>query len=952
MVQDPPLSDQSPNLKFLFLNIQGLTNKSIILDTFLHKQNINVICLTEHWLTVDEIPTALPDGYLCTSAFCRKDRIRGGSLILVRSDQHVRVCDVSMFCSELNLEGAAVFLDSLKTIVVSIYHSPSGDPNVFLYSFNGLLGFLAQFSNYTSIIGGDFNSNFDVTTNKSFSKKFCNVMRQYNFHYLNMLPTRGSNCLDNVLTNHQRYDKLICNIFNFPFSDHNGLMISMYLKDLIRQRDNQTLANISYIKFILPKKSINLLNDRLGSYDWENVLGSVNFTARSVCTRIFQILINNIHYFTKSVKVKSNDRKHLNNWYNSELFSLKNRLIFLDKLIKSSTKNSQQLKQTFANLKNHYRNSIKEAKLKYNTNMIENSSNKCRTAWRVIKGSGGLCTEDKPNHRISPDSFNDYFITSIEGIKHKIGTTSGRSKQLITQKSQTELLSWKLITPQDMVKVAKRLKNSDSNDVYLMSNNLLKKIVFNLAGPLAYCFNQCLLEGVFPDELKMSRICPIFKRGPKDKPDSYRPISVIPVISKLFELLVFDQISTFFERNNLLSVVQFGFRKGKSTTDAIDKLVHDVYSAFENKALAQATLCDLSKAFDCVNHSDLLMKLNHYGVCGLQLEFFRSYLNNRKQKVMVNGAWSREAEVKYGVPQGSVLGPLLFLICINDLPDFMNCKTYLYADDTTFVNISEKINELAVLAHGALNIASDWFKTNGFLLNEDKTKHIIFTLKPIDNISGPENYVNQVHFLGVHLDKTLTWGPHIDYIGSKLSRVIFLMKKLTNCIEHNYVRTAYFSFFQSIFRYGLIFYGNCNRIYEILILQKKVIRIMSGASFMDHCKPLFLQLKIQTIINLYIFDLVVYTLKNPSIINNVAHRYGTRTRTRGHTQIDFCRLSKTSNSHIVVSLKIYNKICYLINSLQENEFCNKFYKWLLVNPFYSLDEFLKISKVTFDDDKV
>jgi ribonuclease P/MRP protein subunit RPP40 len=416
----------------------------------------------------------------------------------------------------------------------------------------------------------------------------------------------------------------------------------------------------------------------------------------------------------------------------------------------------------------------------------------------------------------------------------------------------------------------------------------------------------------------------------------------------LFELLVFDQISSFFEKNNLLNISQFGFRKGKSTTDAIDKLVHDVLSAFENKVFAQATLCDLCKAFDCVNHSDLLMKLKHYGVQGLKLEFFRSYLDSRKQKVWVNGIWSEVAEVEYGVPQGSVLGPLLFLISINDLPDFMKCKTYLYADDTTFVNINENINKLEVLAKSALERASDWFKTNGFLLSEDKTKHIIFTLKPIDNNLSLKNYDNQVKFLGLHIDKNLTWGSHVDYISSRLSRVIFLIKKLTNCVEQNYVRTAYFSFFQSIFRYGLIFYGNCSRIDEILILQKKILRIMSGASFMDHCKPFFIKLKIQTIINLYIFDLVIYSLKNPTIIKNIAHNYNTRTRKGGHTKIDFYRLNKTCNSHIVVSLKVYNKLSQLINNFERNVFCSKFYDWLLANPFYSIDEFFNISTITFD----
>lgn len=473
----------------------------------------------------------------------------------------------------------------------------------------------------------------------------------------------------------------------------------------------------------------------------------------------------------------------------------------------------------------------------------------------------------------------------------------------------------------------------------------MKKIVSNVVEPLTYFFNLCLLEGVFPNELKISRICPIFKKGPKDLPQSYRPVSIIPTISKVLELLVCDQIGIFFEQNGILSLSQFGFRKGKSTCDAIDKLVFEVLSAFENKRFAQATLCDLSKAFDCVTHSDLLKKLEYYRVEGLPLEFFKSYLNKRKQKVFINGDWSQEAELKHGVPQGSVLGPLLFLICINDLPNFIKSRTFLYADDTTFFNSSLNFNEVKQLAQNSLDRASEWFKANGFLLNEDKTQNILFSLRP--NNIAENNYQDQVKLLGIFIDRHLTWAGHIDYITSKLSRVIYLINRLMNCVKKNYVRTAYFSYFQAVFRYGLIFYGNCSRIDEILILQKKVLRIIAGANFLDHCKPLFLELEIQTVINLYIYDLVSYILKNPELIKLATHSYSTRSKAQGHSTIDFFRLSKSINSHYVTSLKIYNKLSHLIIKYPTHIFCKKFYSWLLNNPFYSLDEFFSQTVINF-----
>ncbi len=191
-----------------------------------------------------------------------------------------------------------------------------------------------------------------------------------------------------------------------------------------------------------------------------------------------------------------------------------------------------------------------------------------------------------------------------------------------------------------------------------------------------------------------------------------------------------------------------------------------------------------------MNHSDLLVKLNYYGVQGIQLRLFESYLTNRKQKVLVNGDWSHEGEVKYGVPQGSVLGPLLFLISINDLPAFIKCNSFLYADDTTFLNVDSDLEQLKLIAENTLDRASDWFKTNGFLLNEDKTQNIIFNLRPFGASTNPNNYTNEVKFLGIFLDSNLTWGPHIDYVSSRLSRVIFLIQRLKCCIENNYIKTA------------------------------------------------------------------------------------------------------------------------------------------------------------------
>lgn len=266
----------------------------------------------------------------------------------------------------------------------------------------------------------------------------------------------------------------------------------------------------------------------------------------------------------------------------------------------------------------------------------------------------------------------------------------------------------------------------------------------------------------------------------------------------------------------------------------------------------------------------------------------------------------------------------------------MLSQSIMYADDTTFLCKHEDLNLLNEFSNLTCMAASEWFNANAFLLNEQKTKHMIFS-----NKKGCKdlNFMEPVRFLGVVLDCNLTWTKHVDHISSKLSRVLFLLRNLNNFITPSYARCAYFSFFQSVFRYGLIFGGNCSRASDILILQKKAIRILSHAGFLDHCRPLFIKLEILTVINLYIFDVLVYTLNRLDNYNLVSSTHGHKTRHNDNIMIPYFRLNSTHNSYKVIGMKIYNKIPKRYYDLPVERLKHRFYLWLLCNPFYSLDEF-------------
>lgn len=893
---------------------------------------------------------SFPNNFYCAAAFSRTDHIRGGTVIFVHKNVNARKFDVSEYCLELHFEICAIAVDELKLIVISLYHSTAGNADTFLLNLDKLLSSLCHWSSYTVVIGGDVNISFDITSTRQSAKRFLNTLRQYNFYCLNRSPTRGNHCLDNVFVNcHSKVVKSSV-VFEFPFSDHDGVMIE--LDRLVTQNECILWEGHSYLKFFLPKESIPDLISHLNTYVWKNLLfNNVGFDSDKTFGLFFQILINNLNYYQVNKKKKSNNNGKNKNksWYNNDLRDLKNRLLFLNSIVKHSKSPDTSLLYAFSCLKKNYKSSIQKAKLNYNTTYINRSSNKCKAAWHVIKNNCQNSTKSAKIN-ISPNALNNYFIDSVTDIKLKIGASTAGS-QVMSKNNVTGptsvLFSWTPVTTGSVLEATKRLNNSNSLDVYNISNSLLKKLMPSIVEPLTVCINMCLEEGVFPRQLKVSRVCPVFKNGPKDKPSSYRPISVIPIISKIFEILVYDQISNFLEGNNIISISQYGFRKGKSTVDAMDKLVRKILQSFENKAYAQATLCDLSKAFDCVNHSDLLKKLSHYGVQGSPLSFLKSYLNKRTQKVCINGDWSQEAQVQFGVPQGSVLGPLLFIVCINDLPNAVQASTFLYADDTTFFNSSDSLYELTEFVKNTMNAASLWFNANGFLMNDSKTQNILFTLKPIPagNLNSTVN--DSVKLLGIVIDSNLKWGSHIDFLLTKLSRITYLLSRLVNCVNDSYIRTAYFGYFQSVVRYGLILWGNSVRINEILVLQKKTIRIICKSNFLDHCKPLFINLKILTVVNLYIFDLTIYVLNNEDLLNYASNKHSYNTRQKDNVLINFYRLNKSTNSHVVLALKVYNKLKTIINKYTLKNFKTNFYNWLIKNPFYALVEFFSIDDIVF-----
>ena len=256
---------------------------------------------------------------------------------------------------------------------------------------------------------------------------------------------------------------------------------------------------------------------------------------------------------------------------------------------------------------------------------------------------------------------------------------------------------------------------------------LLKILDPCISPHLSLIINKSFEEGTFPDNLKIAMVIPIFKKGDAGKNSNYRPISLLPIFSKIFEKLMHKRLYSFLEMHETLFEMQFGFRTGHSTEHALVSLSEKIKCTLDSGNVGCGIFIDLQKAFDTVNHRILLQKLEHYGIRGIALQWFQSYLHNRKQFVSVNGHSSRLSNITCGVPQGSVLGPLLFLIYINDLPSTSKSLSFfLITDDTNIYFESNSTDRLIKVINKELKAVKAWLESNKLSLNIEKTNFVIF----------------------------------------------------------------------------------------------------------------------------------------------------------------------------------------------------------------------------------
>lgn len=611
-------------------------------------------------------------------------------------------------------------------------------------------------------------------------------------------------------------------------------------------------------------------------------------------------------------------------------------------------------------------------KTNYYRDMLQNCKGNMKATWSILKEAIGshnnkhnspqsfiidnVKTSDKAK---IASSFNKYFAGIGKTTGDNVPPANCNYTEYLKQPSSDSIFI-EPIEQQDVINITRQLKPKISSGHDNISTKLIKDTIDYIIHPITHLVNVSLLTGIVPAQLKVAKVIPIYKSSHQDQLKNYRPISLLPAFSKIFERVMYNKLMSFLNTKNLLYKHQYGFRSKHSTIHPILHLINNCAER-NNKNPSEFTLsifCDLSKAFDVISHDILFRKLNHLGIRGIANDWLVNYLSHRFQYVDIEGEKSDLEEIICGVPQGSILGPLLYLIYVNDISVSTSEKVLSFADDTSVYLSHHDLPTLYRQSNTAINDVFNWFCANRLSLNPNKTKYIVIRAPQkksnFDNlvlsINGTElsricsnTDEKSTKFLGLHVDEFLSWKYHITYINNKISRTLFAMKQAKHILPADSLLALYFALIHPHINYGILAWGNANQSTQskTITLQKRAVRIINKAAYNSHTDPLFRKCKILKINDLYEQQIVIFmhdycTNKLPISFNGIyfmnnGTEHNRSTRQSNLLHIERCDNMFSSRLPIYYFPRLWNKWVNLLKDCKtRSSIKNKVKKTLLM----------------------
>ena len=881
---------QKDNFIVSHFNIHSLPDKHddmLELLQMLEEKNLlpHICLLCETFLSEKNCTKFQFDNYDLINEY-RTNKRRGGVSIMVRSYlKYIERPDLKIF-DEGKFE--SIFIEiaqkNRKNIVVGeIYRVPGTNEREFLEKYDSIITKIKSEHKHV-IIGTDQNLDYLKINSHANTMKFFETNLANNVIPTIYKPTRithnSATLIDNIYVAGELYKNIKSFIVRNNISDH--FMCLTVLENCFLHADVNSSFRIRKITdSVLRNMNASLIN--------RNWLELQDMTVNEGSEKIVKEIKTVLDFYAPEKMVKCNFNRYKNSepWLTIGLKKSSRRCHTMYRDVIRRPKDSPEY-QTYRKYRNLYNSLRRKAKFSYYQELINENRQNSKKLWAILNKLTGKIRNKKDiseeiivngikehNADVISNGFASHYSQIGKMLADKIskkGNVGSPMANMINRVRENCFLFPTNI--QEIERIIAHLKPKHSSGYDEISNVIIKKICPGICQALEILFNKSMQEGEFPSNMKLAVVKPLYKSKNRTEIVNYRPVSLLPVLSKILEKIINVRVVKFLQKHKVLYEGQYGFRHGRSTTDAILDFTGNVLESLNKGQYTIALFLDMSKAFDSINHNTLLKKLEFYGIRGSVLKWFKSYLLNRVLKVKYKTVYSSCHEVMYGTPQGSVLGPLLYIILANDLVKSLTfCSCVTFADDTTIFASGNNLKFLYRKVNADLRKLSKWFDSNSLTLNVDKSKYILFHPRRKEiNYNGVIELggevilkVPYIKFLGVTLDEYLEWNFQFKQILTKMISGNYSLNMAKNLLTPRSKLLVYFANVHSHLNYAISAWGPMLKAKELKKLkteQNKSLKLIYNVGRRTRLLPLYKKANILTI---------------PDLINlallKISHRY-------------------------------------------------------------------------------
>ena len=869
---------------------------------------------------------------------------------------------------DFDFDGCETTFIELKTgqmkrknvIIGAIYRHPHNNHDTFYLNLGKLLKKITE--KYSVILCGDVNINTASENRASTAKEYKNLLLSYGCINLINKYTRiqtdingltTKTVIDHILTNHDT-NLVESGVVTYHVSDHLPV-ISMFDVGVERLRQHNYTVKRFYNNSGKTIYTESLKESLQNVFNANNVFDNPDIA--------LQKLISAIHTaegvaFPRRKFSNKKAKKFRRSWMTTGILASINHR---DKLFKEQLgKNDQALSAEYRKYRNKVTRIIEKAKDMDMYRSFENIVNNPKKVWckintkflhkkhcgsalpsELFDGKERIIDKNKIANKL-----NGHFVNKGHILASKLPQAEISVLDSMRQRNENSISSWDYFLIQEVLDIIKNdICNNKSPGYDNVPAVLIKWAAEIIAPILVKILNRCRELGEYPNCLKTAKVTALHKGSDRWIVDNYRSISVLTHINKIFEKLLHARLNDFVTKHKILENNQFGFRKGHSTSHGITHLHETILESIEKKKICVALFIDLKSAFDTINHQILEQKLDHYGIRGKALELLSSYLKDRKQFIKADDIESSILQVLCGVPQGSVLGPLLFIIYINDISTCSELSTLLFADDAVLTFSHESLKYLERRFNTEIQKMHHWFIANKLTLNLKKTKFMLFSQKKKKKTKEHKfrlninkfciKQVSEMKYLGAILDNKLNWHNHIQYLCTKLAKAAGIIYKVRNRAPQSVLMLLYHSLVGTYLRYGIASWGSAKTtaLSKLRTLQNKVVRYITYSSGNSNITDEYKKLDILMLDELYNLEVGKFMYRSSSLLlptsfdeyfTKIDHHHYTRARANANLTFPRPRTNFGKQSIKYMGVKIWNEIPTDVkHSLTPQSFCQQ-----------------------------